>query len=594
MDDIKKLRKNFLLILITLIVVVSTILFYITKNLKTNYLQNTTQKYTRAYDTVYTQYKEISDVVFSGLIRLSNAKERLNDIEKKNPEIQNKIRKKIYNDIIKIYNTLKSKHIKSINFILPSGKMFLKVKDPLKYNQLLSKKRYIIHKIQDEKKPISGYEIGEFGAGFRFAYPIFDKEKYLGILSITFGAEAITSGIMKQYYVLSNFYVNKNYINKNLLEKKYKPSHYKGFLYDLGVLKELKKISRKDMSILKPSKSVQKKIFNNILSNKAQTIYDDDIKMTFTTIPVKHTVTNETNAVISIRSKEEALNLLFTNYFTILFLIIALICTIVYLIYEQNLKRIEESERLKQNSQKDKQLLEQSKMAQMGEMIGNIAHQWRQPLSVISTSASGVKVSYEFDMLKVEELPKNMDVILKNVKYLSNTIDTFRDFIKEKNIEKQVVLQDKIDEVIDIIKASLDNNYIDIINNIDYTHKIDTFIMTGSLSQVLMNIINNAKDAMVQNNIENRWIKIELNENNNMIILTVEDNGGGIPQNIMDKIFDPYFTTKYKSQGTGLGLYMSMSIMKKHLHGTIKVDNTKNGAKFSIEFPRVKEKENIG
>jgi len=221
----------------------------------------------------------------------------------------------------------------------------------------------------------------------------------------------------------------------------------------------------------------------------------------------------------------------------------------------------------------------------MGEMIGNIAHQWRQPLSAISTAASGVKVKQEFDMLKSEEIPTFMDSIIKNTQYLSTTIDTFRDFIKETNEEKEIIIQDKVSKTLEIIQATLDSNYIEIIDEIDYNNPIKITMKQDALSQVLMNLINNSKDIMVEKKIEDKWIKLQQKIKNETYIITIEDNGGGIPQEIITRIFDPYFTTKHKSQGTGLGLYMSKEITQKHLFGKLYVQNTQNGAKFFIEIP---------
>ncbi len=246
-------------------------------------------------------------------------------------------------------------------------------------------------------------------------------------------------------------------------------------------------------------------------------------------------------------------------------------------------KKIEERE--KENRQKDRQLYDSIKMVQMGEMIGNIAHQWRQPLSVISTSASGLKMNHEFGLLKNEDIPKHMDAIVKSSQYLSETIDTFRDFIKEKKEIKSINLQKRIKDTLNIISATIKNNNIELKTNIDDIQEpIIINMVAGELDQVIINIINNAKDVLVEKHIENAWIKLELVEKNNKILITIEDNGGGIPSDILPKVFDPYFTTKHQSLGTGLGLHMSYQIITDSLHGKLYVNNTKNGAKFTIEL----------
>ena len=241
---------------------------------------------------------------------------------------------------------------------------------------------------------------------------------------------------------------------------------------------------------------------------------------------------------------------------------------------------------IEKNRIQEIQLLEQSKFAQMGEMIGNIAHQWRQPLSIISTIASGLKLklAYEKDLDR-DETMNSLDNLGKTTQHLSDTIDHFRDFIKEKRELRTIVVQDRILEVLNIISASLKNNHIELLKELHVDDPIEINIVLGELSQVLINLLNNSKDALIQNNIENRWIKISCSKENNAVVISVEDNAGGIPEHFLTKIFDPYFTTKHQSQGTGIGLYMSKNIIEKHLKGKLYVKNTKNGAKFFIELP---------
>ncbi|MCK5110655.1 MAG: sensor histidine kinase [Arcobacteraceae bacterium] len=236
------------------------------------------------------------------------------------------------------------------------------------------------------------------------------------------------------------------------------------------------------------------------------------------------------------------------------------------------------------NIKKELQLFEQSKMANMGAMIGNIAHQWRQPLSVISTIASGVKMNQEYDMLDKEEIPKFMDTIIERTTYLSETITTFRNFLKEKKELKEVVLQDRIDISLNIAGVALKDSGIELQINIDYDNPIKITMVAGELTEVVINIINNARDILLEKHIENPWVKLDLAEENNKAIITVEDNGGGIPEDILPNIFDEYFTTKDEDEGTGLGLHMSYQIIVKSLNGNIYAQNTENGAKFFIEL----------
>lgn len=239
----------------------------------------------------------------------------------------------------------------------------------------------------------------------------------------------------------------------------------------------------------------------------------------------------------------------------------------------------------KENEIKDKLLYDQAKMAQMGEMIGNIAHQWRQPLSVISSAASGVQIKKEYGILDDEFLDKTLNDIEHSAQYLSKTIDTFRDFIKENKVLKEVILQERISKALQIVQTALRSNHIKLINNIDKTAPVKIKLVLGELSQVIINIINNAKDALMENAIKEPWVKIDLEKLEDRIIITIEDNGGGIPEDILPNIFNPYFTTKSDSNGTGLGLHMSHKIITESLNGKLHAGNTAEGVIFFIELP---------
>jgi signal transduction histidine kinase len=229
-------------------------------------------------------------------------------------------------------------------------------------------------------------------------------------------------------------------------------------------------------------------------------------------------------------------------------------------------------------------------MASMGEMLSNIAHQWRQPLSIISTVASGVKVKKQFAKLNDDELIRYMDDIGNSVQFLSKTIDDFSDFFKPDKQKVNFSASSVIERSLKILDSTFRNHSIQVVEKIQ---DIELNQLDGELMQVLINILNNAKDVLKENTLENRVIQIEAVTNKNRVIFTIHDSGGGVPQNIIDHIFEPYFTTKHKSQGTGIGLYMSHQIITKHMNGFISIENApflyKNkeyfGAKFIVDIP---------
>ena len=236
---------------------------------------------------------------------------------------------------------------------------------------------------------------------------------------------------------------------------------------------------------------------------------------------------------------------------------------------------------------------EQAKLAAMGDMIGNIAHQWRQPLSVITTVASGISFKHSINQFEIGSLEPNMELIVKQAQYLSQTIEDFRSYIRGDEQEQTIMLSEIIDKTISLIKPSIVNNHIELIIN---THDDGAIVAFGNtLVQSFINIINNAKDAMKEHIVDGslRVLIISTHISDATISLSFQDNGGGIPSGIISKIFEPYFTTKHQSVGTGIGLSMTYSIIKERHNGEITVANRDfiyndtpcHGACFTITLP---------
>ena len=244
-------------------------------------------------------------------------------------------------------------------------------------------------------------------------------------------------------------------------------------------------------------------------------------------------------------------------------------------------------EEVQKNREKERQIFEQAKLVQMGEMIGNIAHQWRQPLSYISTVASSMSLQKEMGILKDEDFFNNIKNIIDKTKYLSETIDTFRNFIEKDKEIKKISLNKVISDTINIIGKSLEHE--NIILNIELKKEYFYNGIQGELSQVLLNLFNNSKDAFHNKDIQDKTINVSVDEKDETIEIIVADNAGGIKDDIISKIFDPYFTTKHKSQGTGIGLYICKDIIEKRHNGKLSAKNYNDGAKFTITLPKIED-----
>lgn len=256
-------------------------------------------------------------------------------------------------------------------------------------------------------------------------------------------------------------------------------------------------------------------------------------------------------------------------------LIISFIVMVVLLIISKYVSNFleEKFRQYKQELSKKQMILhQQSKMAAMGEMIGNIAHQWRQPLSTITTASSGMVLQKEMGVLTDEFFFEASKKINTSAQYLSQTIDDFRNFFTPNKEKTKFLLNDTLSTTLDLISAQFTAKDIHIIKNIENI-ELDSY--ENELIQALINILNNAKDELVKKpSDEEKYIFIDIfrNEKNEVNII-IKDNAAGIPNEYIDKIFEPYFSTKHKSQGTGIGLYMTEEIITKHLQGQIFVEN---------------------
>jgi signal transduction histidine kinase len=231
----------------------------------------------------------------------------------------------------------------------------------------------------------------------------------------------------------------------------------------------------------------------------------------------------------------------------------------------------------------EKILLEQSKLAAMGEMVSVIAHQWRQPLSAIGSIITRLKLKYNLKDIDLNTYDEKLTQINNYIQYMSNTIDHFRDFLIKDSKKDLIKLEQIVNDTYSLIQNSFDLIGIKVIINPSESLE-NIYLYKNDLIQVILNILNNAKDALVLNNISNPQITIKFSQIDAFQIIEIEDNAAGIDLNIIEKIFNPYFSSKEKKNGTGLGLYICKIIVEKHLNGEISVKNTKNGALFSIKI----------
>ncbi len=253
-------------------------------------------------------------------------------------------------------------------------------------------------------------------------------------------------------------------------------------------------------------------------------------------------------------------------------------------------KRVHEE--IEKNNEKQLIIAEQSKMASMGEMIENIAHQWRQPLSIISTVSTGVKFKNEMKVLQPDDIESSMDTIYSSVQHLSQTIDDFRNFFKKDKKKCLFFLKDTFEKTFALVDSQIKSADLEVIKNIENVSLLE---LEQELIQVFMNIIHNSVDELVKKEQGVKLIMIDAIVTDDNVEIYIKDNAGGIQKDMINEVFDSHFTTKQDSNGTGIGLYMSKMIIEEHMHGTIEAsnvefvydDNAYVGAEFKICLPQL-------
>jgi signal transduction histidine kinase len=254
---------------------------------------------------------------------------------------------------------------------------------------------------------------------------------------------------------------------------------------------------------------------------------------------------------------------------------------------EERLRQLNESleqqvkEQTQKNMEKERLLIEQNRSAAMGELIRNIAHQWRQPLNTVALVVQNILDDYGANRLKKEELEKNVGTAMRCIKRMSKTIDDFRDFFRPDKTKKLFKLHEAIEESLVLIEATLKNNEITV--SLSGDQELQAFGYANEFSHIILNLLANAADALADNKVQQKRIEIELRSSGPSGIVVIRDNAGGIPEEAMGRIFDPYFTTKV--DGLGIGLYMSKIIIEKHIGGSISFCNAAHGAEFTISIP---------
>jgi len=609
-----KLQKN---IFIAVFIVLSLAIFAFFNNKKNtnikSYLYHQTKDFVSKYNTLYRYHKEISEIIYLSLIKNKNVLKLYKDANTKDVKLQTKIRKELYTYLKDEYKQLKRFNLKQLHFHLKNNDSFLRMHKPKKFGDNLSKIRPTVAYVNKNIKEIDTFEEGRIYNGYRFVYPLKYQGNHIGSIEISFSAKVFTSAFMSNYDEYSSFLVSKNIVDEKVFSSEksnYIKSDYKDFYLDKEAFEVVKKLKPNSLNLPKPSKKILEIANKKIKMGKPFSIYSPNREHDLIYIPVKNKLNHKVVASLVISTKDTYIKNEISNTNMSIIVTILVLFFILLFIYtelrqkaklqkqtqkeqkinqklhqkEEELKILNKSlelkvaDAIKKTKQREKLLQEQSRLAQMGEMISMIAHQWRQPLSAISATSGSIMLKAQLGKLDKKSTIDLANNITKYAQHLSSTIDDFRNFFKDDKTKQIVTLEEIAIGALNIVESSMASSNIKI--NLDINSNEEILTYKNELMQVVLNIIKNAEDALIENNITNPTINIKITNKT----LLISDNAGGIPQEIITRIFEPYFSTKTKKDGTGLGLYMSKTIVEDHCGGELSVYNDKDGAVFQIQI----------
>lgn len=239
-------------------------------------------------------------------------------------------------------------------------------------------------------------------------------------------------------------------------------------------------------------------------------------------------------------------------------------------------------EEIGRRTDQEKLLIQQSKLAAMGNMIGNIAHQWRQPLGELNAILMNIETRYKFKAFDENFIESSVIKCNKITTHMSNTINDFQNFFKPSKTKEVFNVVEACKKASSILMSSLKHHSVDF--QCDYDKETEVFGYPNEFSQAFLNILSNAKDVLIQREIKSPFIKVSITSGKQYVLIKVQDNGEGIDEKNLERIFEPYFTTKHAKQGTGIGLYMSKMIIEDNMQGYLNAENIDKGACFTIKL----------
>lgn len=573
-----------------------------------------------AFNAAIASFENTSNLIFETSINNEVVLSHMHAALHGNELTKNIHRTKLKKYLQETYNSIRRLGIKQLHFHFPDNTSFLRMHRPDRFGDVLTDTRPSVARANSTLKMVTGFEEGRIFNGFRFIHPLFYKNEHIGSMETSLSFDGVRSSLERTLPGFFYFMLDQSMIDTKLFQDEtpnYKRSLISSKFYHeesdfVDVLYGLERyMTRARLDEI--NTYLRHRVHNKLSSNKpfVEVYTTGDENWTIAFLPVfniseKHVgwlVHYQLNKIYPAIQRELYMNLVVWTL-----LIIMLLILIWYFdhsrrtITKQKLQLEKLNKELKHKfdhetglrRQNEQILMQQSKMASMGEMIGMIAHQWRQPLNAIGLLVQDLEDAREFGELTDEYLKKVVKKTTDQIEFMSKTIDDFRDFFTPTRKKEPFNVKQVVEDALHMIDARLAHSNIRL--SIRAVGDDTLYIFDGFKNEfihVLLNIINNSRDAIVQRQQTNKEdplqtirgeIQLDLFADNDTISLSIRDNGGGIPEKNLERIFEPYFTTKGEKDGTGIGLYMSRTIIEVNMKGKLYAKNGVDGAEFHIEL----------
>jgi signal transduction histidine kinase len=542
------------------------------------------------YKVTTNRFKLLSDSLYAVVVNQTDIIELLYKAKHSKTEDERTVlRKNLYTKMRPYFEGMKAAGLNIMLFSFEDNKCFLRVHKPNKYNDDLSSVRYSFTYVNDKKKIVRGFEQGKIAHAFRNVFPIYHDDEYLGSVDFSFSSEVFQENMTSLHGIDTHFILNKMLFDVNLWQAKDKVKYiqsieHEDFLFATTPAQSDNVFTSKK---LKLNAALREEIHQNIKHGGSFSLYHDNGNVQIIAFsPVKNIKDNMTVAYLVSYADSYYIKQLLNQY-TLVNALSLIGALILAFLLSNNVKHrlyleARVADEVEKNKKQQENMLVQSRMAQMGEMLSMIAHQWRQPLASISATISSMMVRQELGKYDPEYFNEQLNKIADYTQHLSGTINDFREFFKEDKIKMESTFEKIVTDSLHIIGPIIEGQGIKILTDYQCNEKL--LVYPNELKQVVLNLLKNSQEAIEEKKTDNAKIEIQTYKDGMNYYLLIRDNAGGIPEGIMNRIFEPYFTTKGNLNGTGLGLYMSNLIITEHHKGRLTVSNQDDGACFIIEL----------